>query len=56
MTERTANILKAIFGAIIAFVCISFRFTSDNQETFTIIGGALGIFMFIAYMKKAFEE
>lgn len=54
MTERTANILKAIFGLIIALVCISLRMTSTTDQ-FTIIGAALGIFMFVGYIKRAFD-
>ena len=54
MTERTANILKAIFGLIIALVCISLRITSTT-DTFTIVGAALGIFMFVGFIKKAFD-
>lgn len=56
MTERTANILKAIFGAIIGAVCLSFRLTGSTEGSFTIVGAALGLFMFIGYMKKALES
>ena len=54
MTERTANLLKALFGLIIAIVCIYLRVTTTNDQ-FTIIGAGLGIFMVIAYIKRAFD-
>ena len=54
MKERTANILKAIFGLIIALVCISLRITSTT-DMFTVVGAGLGVFMFIGFIKKAFD-
>ncbi len=54
MTERTANILKAIFGLIIALVCFSLRITSTT-DTFTLVGIGLGLFMFVGYIKRAFD-
>ncbi len=54
MTERTANILKAIFGLIIAFVCIYLRVTTTT-DAFTVVGAGLGIFVFIGFIKRAFD-
>ena len=54
MTERTANLLKALFGLIIAFVCIYLRVTTTTDQ-FTIVGAGLGIFMFIGFVKRAFD-
>ena len=54
MTERTSNLLKALFGLIIAIVCIYLRVTTTTDQ-FTIIGAGLGIFMVIAYIKRAFD-
>ena len=54
MTERTSNLLKALFGLIIAIVCIYLRVTTTTDQ-FTIIGAALGVFMTVGYIKRAFD-
>ena len=54
MTERTANLLKALFGLIIAFVCIYLRVKTTTDQ-FTIVGAGLGVFMFIGFVKRAFD-
>ena len=62
MTERTSNILKALFCAFVALGCIYVKFFGvksilvDPNSSFPYIGAVLGVFLCISFLRKAFEK
>ena len=58
MSDKGRNILKSVVFFIIALTCLSINIMGNSEEAgdaFVYIGAGLGLFLGLAYLKKAFD-
>lgn len=58
MSDKTMNILRAAVCLFIALCCFGLKVfgIADADSKFPYVGGALCIFLTIAYLKQAFSQ
>lgn len=58
MSEKTANLLKAAFGAFVGIgcLCVEHFDKSHGGGHFTYLGAILGFFIAFSFARRAFEK